>query len=85
MTQQALYTTDVASGTFKESLKTTPTIGPFRVSNKDCHWAPGGLSCAKTAFCGKCADGSCDGSYQVFCAVGERGSGPVETVGTCAW
>lgn len=68
------------------TLSATPSIGPFNVGSKqNCYWDKGGLSCARPAFCGKCPAEICEDHFRVFCAIGDKGNGPAENVGMCAW
>lgn len=67
------------------TLAATPSIGPFNVGNKrDCYWNNDGISCDRTAFCGKCPVETRKGSFEMFCSNMGR-SGPMENVGICAW
>lgn len=82
---QALYTTEVSSGIFSMTLATTPNIGPFNVGNKrDCYWNSDGISCDRTAFCGRCPAEFCKGPFDMFCS-NMRRSGPMKNIGICAW
>lgn len=93
-----MYTTNVVSTQYLRSLTATPTIGPFKIDDKeDCYWDPnnGDLSCLKkTDFCGKCANGVCGGQHQpianhldmaVYCEYSTDGIGSAKTAGVCAW